>query len=287
MVTAQVKKIIKAALEEDIGAKDITTSLSLPSSIKGEGVIVAKEKGLLCGIKVAEEVFKTLSKEIVFRPLKKDGDHLDKNEKVAGVKGNIGTILTAERVALNFLSRLSGISTATAKFVNRVKPANTKILDTRKTTPTLRALEKYAVGVGGGRNHRLNLEKGIIVKDNHLRAGNFLADGELNEVKFQKLIKHLRSESSLKIEIEVENLTEFKSVVKYKPDIVMLDNFSLNTLRKAVALRNKYFPKVLIEASGGINLANIKAIADCGVDFISVGSITHSAQIVDFSLEIL
>lgn len=287
MLSREIKKIIKAALAEDIGSKDITTLLSLPRYIKGEAVIIAKETGVLCGIEIAAAVFKEADKRISFCCLKKDGSRLRNKERVAHIKGDVRSILTAERVAVNFLSLLSGISTATAQFVDKAGPCSVKILDTRKTTPGLRVLEKYAVRAGGGHNHRLNLETGVIVKDNHLRGGKFFINGSLDESKFDDLIKRLRRGTALKIEIEVENLLEFRSVMKYNPDVIMLDNFPAAAIKKAVDFRNKHYPGILIEASGGVNLKNVREIASCGVDFISVGNITHSAKALDFSLEII
>ncbi|MBU1121477.1 MAG: carboxylating nicotinate-nucleotide diphosphorylase [Candidatus Omnitrophota bacterium] len=287
MINEQVKKIIKAALSEDVGKKDITTAISFSTRVQGEGVIIAKENGVLCGIKVAETVFKEINEKIKFIPLKKDGDRVQISEKVACIKGDVQAILTAERVALNFLSLLSGVCTATAEVVSKVKATGVKILDTRKTTPILRILQRYAVRVGGGYNHRYNLEKGILIKDNHLHAGKFFINDKLNEDKFESLMKRMKKNTSLKVEIEVESMEEFRSVAKYRPDIVMLDNFSLKHLKESVVFRNKHFPKILIEASGGVNLKTVKAIASCGVDFISIGSITHSSKALDFSLEIL
>jgi nicotinate-nucleotide pyrophosphorylase (carboxylating) len=282
-----VKQVIKAALCEDISTKDITTAFAFPQGVYKEAVIISKESGVLCGIDVIAYIFGETNKKVIFKALKKDGSICRKNDKVAFIKGDIRAILTCERVALNFLSRLSGIATYTAEFVEKVGGLGVKILDTRKTTPVLRALEKYAVKTGGGYNHRMNLADGILVKDNHLRAGSFISRGRLDEVKFEKLIERIRKMSALKIEIEVESLPELRAVAKYRPDIVMLDNFPVKQLKEAVALRNKSFPKILIEASGGVNLGNVKKIARTGVDFISIGSITHSPKAIDFSLEII
>lgn len=281
-----IRAIVKEALEEDIGRCDITTIYTVPPHIQGKAVIIAKESGLLCGIKVVRAVFKELDKHIIFKSLKNDGEVFQKNEQIASISGRYFAILSAERVALNFLSLLSGIATLTRAFVNAVRGTSTKIMDTRKTTPNLRILEKYAVRLGGGHNHRKSLEEEILVKDNHLRAGSFIRQGKINEGKIEELIKAAKA-SSLRIEIEVEALHEFKSIIKYKPDVIMLDNFSIAHTRKAVEFRNSNFAGVKLEASGGISLKDVAAVAKSGVDFISVGSITHSPKAIDFSLEIL
>jgi nicotinate-nucleotide pyrophosphorylase (carboxylating) len=175
----------------------------------------------------------------------------------------------------------------TRKFVDKTKGTKAKILDTRKTTPNLRILEKYAVKTGGGLNHRQTLVDAILIKDNHLRAGRFLNQGKLDEERLGKCIRHLRNLPTVKIEIEVETLDEFKAILKYKPHVVMLDNFIPSQIREAVKFRNQHFPKIKLEASGGISMENVKEIAEAGVDFISIGSLTHSPKAIDFSLEII
>ncbi len=281
------KLTIEVALAEDIGKRDITTAIAIDKSTKTKAKIIAKQKGIVCGMEVAKFVFNQVNKTTVFKMHKKDGTPVKKNDVVATINGYTRDILAAERVALNFLSLLSGISTATKSFVDKVKGTKVKIMDTRKTTPNLRELEKYAVRVGGGSNHRLSLYEGIIVKDNHLRAGAYLKNStELNDKKISKLIKKFRRKTSKKIEIEVETLTELKSLAKHRPDIILLDNFSLTNLKKAVCFRNKYFPKIKLDASGRINLKNVRAVARTGVDYISIGMITHSQSAVDFSLEV-
>jgi len=287
MLNKKTKQIIKQALEEDIGKGDITTSLAIPASLRARGVIIAKEGGVLCGVSLARYIFKQVDQRIIFKSFKKDGDIFKKGDKIAVIRGKAKSILTAERVVLNFLSLLSGISTVTRKFVDKVSNTKTKVMDTRKTTPNLRDLEKYAVRIGGGRNHRSSLSEGIMVKDNHLRAGGYVTEGKLNKDKIGALIVHLRKQTSLKIEIEVENLEEFKEVIKHKPDIILLDNFSLKNLKTAIGKRNKHFPGVKLEASGGIKLSNVRDFSCSGIDFISVGMMTHSPQAIDFSLEIL
>ncbi|MDP2922129.1 MAG: carboxylating nicotinate-nucleotide diphosphorylase [Candidatus Omnitrophota bacterium] len=283
----KVRIIIKTALQEDIGREDITTLFTIPYHFKAESAIIAKETGVLCGLDIVKAVFKERSKNVIFKALKKDGDTFKKNEKIAYIKGDARVVLSAERVALNFLSLLSGIATTTRSFVNRTKRTTVKILDTRKTTPNLRILEKYAVQVGGGYNHRKALVDAILIKDNHLRAGKFIRKGKLDEIRMAKCLSYVKNLPSIKVEIEVETLDEFKKVIKYKPDVVMLDNFKPKQMKKAVKFRQKYFPKVKLEASGGINLENVRRIAKTGVDFISIGSLTHSPKAIDFSLEII
>jgi nicotinate-nucleotide pyrophosphorylase (carboxylating) len=281
-----LKLIIKTALQEDVGREDITTLFTIPYHFRTESAIIAKERGVLCGIDIAKAVFKERGSGVSFKALKKDGATFKVNERIAYIKGDARVILSAERVALNFLSLLSGIATITKIFVDKTKGTKAKILDTRKTTPNLRILEKYAVRVGGGYNHRKTLVDAILIKDNHLRAGKFIQKGILDEKRMAKCIRYVKRLPVVKVEIEVENLQEFKKVIKYKPDIVMLDNFKPGLIRRAVVFRNKYFPCVKLEASGGINLNNVRAIAKTGVDFISIGSLTHSPKAIDFSLEV-
>lgn len=283
----KVRLILKTALQEDIGREDITTLFTIPYHFRTESVIIAKEKGVLCGIDIAKAIFNERSSKVIFKTLKKDGDVFKANEQIAYIKGDARIILSAERVALNFLSLLSGISTTTKIFVDKTKGTKAKILDTRKTTPNLRVLEKYAVRMGGGCNHRKTLVDAILIKDNHLRAGKFIQKGILDEKRMAKCIRYVKRLPIVKVEIEVENLQEFKKVIKYKPDIVMLDNFKPGLIKRAVIFRNKYFPRVKLEASGGINLSNVRAIAKAGVDFISIGGLTHSPKAIDFSLEIV
>ena len=280
----EIKRLINQALKEDLGKKDVTTLFTIDPKTKVKAAIIAKEKGILCGIEIAKGAF---PKGINFKILKRDGALLSKNQRIAILEGDAQKILTCERIALNFLSRLSGIATLTDKFVQKTKGTKACLLDTRKTTPTLRKIEKYAVRVGGGVNHRGKLDEAILIKDNHLRAAKFLVKGKMDSEKIGECIKNIRRKTNLKIEIEVESINEFKSVAKYRPDVVMLDNFNPSTLIKAVKFRNQNYPKIKLEASGGINLNNIKGFAKTGVDFISVGSITHSAPAIDFSLEII
>lgn len=282
----QLKKLIRDGLLEDIGRGDVTTSFCVSLRKKSKAVIFAKERCLLCGIKVAREVFKAVDSSLRFKELKKDGEKAHKGEKIAEIKGKAINILKGERLALNFLALLSGVATYTRKFVERTKGTKAKIMDTRKTTPTLRVLEKYAVLIGGGINHRKGLWDGILIKDNHLRAGDIISGSKFNGRSLENTLGIIRNNTRLEIEIEVETLEEFKKVIAYKPDIILLDNFQPALMRKAVVYRNIYYPKVKLEASGGVTLGNVKKLAKTGVDFISVGSITHSPGSIDFSLEI-
>jgi len=282
----KITEIIRQALREDIERRDITTILTVPAMAKGEATIFANETGVLCGIKIAKEVFEELDPYHSFKFFLKDGQRFTKGKKIAVIKGRLRAILTAERVALNLLALLSGVATTTATFVEKIKGTKARLLDTRKTTPLLRSLEKYSVRVGGGYNHRGSLSDGIIIKDNHLRASKCLEKGKLNEKRLIDTIQLMKKKTHLKIEIEVESLSEFKAALKTKPHVIMLDNFNLAQLKEAVSLRDKQFPSVKLEASGGITVANIVQVAASGVDFISVGSITHSPKAIDFSLEI-
>lgn len=221
--------------------------------------------------------FKLLDSKIKVMPLVLDGRTFKAEEVIAYIEGDAQAILTAERVALNFLSHLSGIASLTAKFVKAVKPCRTKIMDTRKTTPGLRPLEKYAVRVGGGYNHRMSLYDQILIKDNHLK----IVDSRWSIV--HRIIENAKRKK-IKTEIEVTNLKEFKSAIRIKPDIIMLDNMSLREIKAAVKFRNSLSTK--LEASGGVNLNNVKKIASTGADIISIGALTNSAKPIDFSLEI-
>ncbi|MFZ2603302.1 MAG: carboxylating nicotinate-nucleotide diphosphorylase [Candidatus Omnitrophota bacterium] len=268
----KIKDIVAYALKEDIGSKDITTQGLIPADKFVKAQILVKEDCIVCGLRIASLAFKIIDKDIKFKILAKDGDFVKKGRVIAQVCGRARNILIAERVALNFLCLLCGISTKVKSFVNTVKPRKVKIMDTRKTIPCIRALEKYAVRIGGGFNHRMSLSDMILVKDNHLRIIGGI--GKLKQLSH----KH-------KIEIEVENLKDFLYALKLKPDIIMLDNMNIKDIRKAVLIRNSLTPK--LEASGGIHLQNVKQFAATGVDMISIGALTHSVKSIDISLEVL
>ncbi|MDI6703680.1 MAG: carboxylating nicotinate-nucleotide diphosphorylase [bacterium] len=273
-----IKPIIERALLEDIGTGDLTTNLMDLKDEISEVKIVVNDEGIIAGLEVAELVFKTVDPQIGFTKKVSDGESVSSSEIVAFITGKVGSVLSSERVALNFLSRLSGIATKTRKFVEKVKPFPVKIVDTRKTTPGLRILERYAVAVGGGYNHRFGLYDGILIKDNHIRIVGGVAEAV-------KLVKR-KATHTLKIEIEVENLEQVKEAVDSGVDIIMLDNMDFPTLNEAVRFI-KGNSKAIIEVSGGVSLSNVTQIAETGVDLISIGELTHSAPIVDYSLEII
>lgn len=268
-----VDKIIKDALIEDIPNEDITTN----SIIDGESIstvdLLCKEDGIISGLDVFKRVFEMLG-NVEVELYKYDGERVYSKEKIALLKGNTRNILKGERLALNLLQRMSGIATLTNKFVNEIKHTNARLLDTRKTTPNLRILEKYSVKVGGGCNHRFNLSDGIMLKDNHISAAGSI----------KKAVELARENSSFvrKIEVETENLEMVKEALEVKVDIIMLDNMNIELAKEAVKLINK---KALIEFSGNVELSNIRKIAEIGVDYISVGALTHSAKILDLSMK--
>lgn len=268
-----VDKIIKDALIEDIPNEDITTNSIISKESQSSVELLCKEEGIIAGLEVFERVFHILG-DVTVDFFKKDGDKVVPKEKIAVLKGSTRNILMGERVALNILQRMSGIATLTNKFVKEIEHTNTKLLDTRKTTPNLKLLEKYAVKVGGGNNHRFNLSDGVMLKDNHISA----AGGITNAVNLA------RNNSSFvrKIEVETENLEMVKEALDVKADIIMLDNMDLETAKEAIALIGD---KAQIEFSGNVSLENIKSIAEIGVGFISVGALTHSAKILDLSMK--
>ncbi|MBI3399000.1 MAG: carboxylating nicotinate-nucleotide diphosphorylase [Deltaproteobacteria bacterium] len=271
-----LERIIKTALAEDIGSGDITTMATVDGETEGEADIIAKENLVVAGILIAEAVFKTVDTKIDFKALVTDGDSIRKGKTIAAVSGRVSAILTGERVALNFLQRLSGIATLTSQFVNNVKGFKVKILDTRKTTPGLRVLEKYAVRMGGGFNHRFGLCNGVLIKDNHIAAVGSIAEAVCRARE--------KAPKNMLIEVEVKNLNEVKEAIIAGADVIMLDNMKPSVMKKAVEIIGR---TALVEASGGINLKNIREIAKTGVDFISVGALTHSARAVDISLEVV
>lgn len=278
----EIKALVKNALKEDIGAKDITTDALIPAGKFVKAVFIAKEDCVVCGLGVAGLVFQVQDKNIKFKPLVSEGDLVKKGKTLAQISGNARGILTAERVALNFIGLLCGISTKTRKFVDAVKPYKTKILDTRKTIPGLRILQKYAVRLGGGFNHRFSLDEMVLIKDNHLKVSN----------GYQGLQGLGKVSNDYQVELEVKNLTEFKEALELKPDIIMLDNMSIKDMKRAVQLRDIFSPvphqrAPKLEASGGITLRNVRKVACTGVDMISVGELTHSLNSADISLEIL
>jgi nicotinate-nucleotide pyrophosphorylase (carboxylating) len=275
----QTEEIIDRALAEDLVKGDVTTDALIPADRRGTGLIVAKKEGILAGINIAKQVFHRVDPELKVEVLLEDGAGVKPGSKVANVSGSIASILAAERVALNFLQRLSGIASETKCYVEAVKGLPVRIMDTRKTTPGLRSLEKHAVKVGGGENHRMNLGDGILIKDNHLAA---LRSQGLN---IKQIVARARQNSPqrLPVEVEVATASEALEAAEAGADIVMLDNMSLEDMRKAV---KSIHGRALIEASGGITLDNVRAVAETGVDFISIGALTHSVTALDISLEL-
>lgn len=275
-----IRPIIQSALREDIGRGDITSQAIAPSSLTGKACIIAEEEGILAGIEVAKEVFRLTSGEKVeFISQLKDKDSLKGGLPVLILQTSALAILKGERVALNFLGRLSGIATLTKEYVDLASPFGVKILDTRKTTPNLRFLEKYAVKIGGGLNHRFGLDSGILIKDNHIRICGSL----------KKAVERIRQAIPpfWKIEVEADGLSEVKEAVELGVEAIMLDNMGLKEIKKAVDLIRQQAKEIIIEASGGINLENVAEVAKSGVDLISVGSLTKAAKNLNMHLEIM
>ena len=272
---AIVERAIEAALEEDLGgAGDITTDATIPIGAKGKAAIVAREAGIIAGLDLAAEAFKSLDPEAKFWPLVSDGDAVNQGAKIAKIAGKTRAILTAERTALNFLGHLSGVATLTSRYVDAVAGTGARIACTRKTTPGLRALEKYAVRMGGGVNHRFGLYDGVLIKDNHIAA----VGGIGNALRALAA----RAGHMVRIEIEVDTLDQLKEALRFPIDAVLLDNMDVPTLKKAVAM---VAGRVTTEASGGVRLETVRKIAETGIDLISAGALTHSARRLDLSLE--
>ena len=282
---AKLEPLLERALEEDIGQGDVTTEAIIPERIKVKGKIKAKARGIVAGLHVAELVFKMVDKRIKFVPKKKDGSKVLKGSILAEVSGPAHGILRAERVALNFLQHLSGIATVTSEFVNRVKWLPVKIMDTRKTTPGFRELEKYAVKLGGGYNHRTGLYDGVIIKDNHLVI--------IPNIKKAVAEARRKSPPAMQIEVEANSLAKVRDAIEAGANVIMLDNMNIITLTAAVRMVQRHNKKIGLkqayirtEASGGVTLKNVRRIARTGVDAISIGALTHSPRALDISLEI-
>jgi nicotinate-nucleotide pyrophosphorylase (carboxylating) len=273
-----IDEIIAASLKEDVGNGDHTSLSTIPASASGRAKLLVKEDGILSGVDIARKVFEQVDAQIIFKPLLKDGDKIKVGDIVFTVEGPSISLLSAERLALNFLQRMSGIATATHKITSLLSDLPVKLLDTRKTTPLLRELEKYSVRMGGGHNHRFGLFDMILIKDNHVdyAGGPVQAIRAANAYLKQKQL-------DLKIEIEVRNFVELQQVLdEGKVHRIMLDNFSPDQLRKALQLIDGRYET---EASGGITLQNIRQYAETGVDFISVGALTHQIKSLDLSLK--
>ena len=273
--TSSLRSLIRRALNEDMGPGDVTTSSVLTGEEKGSALAVAKAEMVVAGIEVFKEVFLALDPDIRFIRSTVDGQGAAPGEVLAEVSGNLANILMAERTALNLLQRMCGVATHTMRFAGEIRGTRARILDTRKTMPGLRMLDKYAVRVGGGSNHRMGLFDGVLIKDNHIAAAGGIA----------KAVARARQGAphTLKIEVEAGNIQEVKEAAAAGADIIMLDNMDLEEMREAVRLIEG---RALTEASGNVNLSNVKRIAETGVDFISVGAITHSAPAADISLKI-
>ena len=273
---AEVEKIIDLALEEDVGKGDLTTELLFTENFECNAEIRCKESGVLAGLLIASEVFRKLDSSVEFSNFKSDGDTIAPGDVIMNIRGSQKHILTGERLALNILQRLSGIATTTSAYVKAVEGHNVKIIDTRKTVPGMRVLSKYAVRVGGGYNHRIGLSDGILIKDNHIK----LAGGIQQAVA--KIRQNLRCD--LKIEVETSSLDQVEQSLKAGADIIMLDNMPDSLMKEAVCMIGG---KALVEASGGITLERVRKVAKLGVDLISVGALTHSAQALDISLDMV
>lgn len=274
----QLRKHLELWLEEDIGTGDITTMATIPADQQSKGIIHVKEDGIIAGLPVAEAVFAVVDPQLRFTRKVEDGAFAAKGTVLAEVEGCTRSILSGERLALNLMQRLSGIATRTRQFVDALEGLPARLVDTRKTTPGLRLLEKYAVRVGGGHNHRFGLFDAVLIKDNHIKAAGGIA-ATIAAVREQ--IPH-----TMKIEIEVENLEQLQEALSAGPDIIMYDNMKPDMMREATVIVKRIAPHILVEASGGVNLQTIKTIAETGVDIISVGRLTYSVSSLDISLDL-
>ena len=275
----EVLSAIGHFLAEDIGRGDLTTSSTVPREVRGVGRFLAKEDLVICGIEVAEAVFVHLDAEISeLETNHSDGDEVRSGTIFGTLRGYADVLLTGERVALNILQRMSGVATLTRKYVNAVEGTGAAIVDTRKTTPGLRALEKYAVTVGGGKNHRMGLDDGVLIKDNHIALAGGVTEAV---VAAKRTVGHLH-----KVEVEITNWAQLREAVDAGADIIMLDNQTPEEAAKLVEMSRNLNPNVLIEASGGMDLDRVRSFAEAGVDLISVGRLTHSARAVDISFKI-
>jgi nicotinate-nucleotide pyrophosphorylase (carboxylating) len=275
------RRLVELALEEDVGRGDLTGQAIIPEPLPGQAAFVARTAGVVAGLQSAAMVFAILDPRIQFASLVTDSSAVQAGTRLATVKGAMRSVLTGERTALNFLQHLSGIATQTHRYVDAIAGLKCKVLDTRKTLPGWRLLEKYAVRCGGGHNHRLGLFDGVLIKDNHLWALG------QNRKEIRQAVEAARAShgSNVPLEIEVDNLTELEEALHCQPDIVLLDNMSVGQMRQAVRLREEIAPGVQLEASGGVTLASVRAIAETGVDRVSVGALTHSSPALDIALD--
>ena len=275
LTKSYIDNIINTALDEDINYIDVTTDNLLPPEHTSSAYYIAKDSGVLCGIDIARRVFELAGGNVDFETLMHDGDKVKKGDIIAEMKGSTVTLLKGERTALNILQHLSGIATATNKCVELVKGTNASVTDTRKTLPGLRAMQKYAVTVGGGKNHRYNLSDGAMLKDNHIDAYGGITQAV---TALRKKIGHM-----IKIEVEVRNLDELREALDIGCEVIMLDNMNCDEMKKAVEINDG---EALLEASGNVTLENIRSIAETGVDIISLGALTHSVKCFDISMRI-
>lgn len=273
-MTLNADELIRMALKEDISSEDVSTNSVMPSDQAGEVDLICKEDGIICGMDVYERVFKILDENTIVEKYVNDGDAVKKGELMAKVKGDIRVLLSGERVALNYLQRMSGIATYTNQVALLLKGSKTVLLDTRKTTPNMRIFEKYAVKCGGGQNHRYNLSDGILLKDNHIGAAGSITKAIEMAKAYAPFVR--------KIEIETETLEQVKEAVEAGADIIMLDNMDVDTMKKAVEIIDG---RAQTECSGNVTKENIKNIIDSGVDYVSSGALTHSAPILDISMK--
>lgn len=272
-MSVKVDDYLLSALKEDITSEDVTTNSILPSETMGSANLICKEDGIISGLSIFKRIF-TLLGHVTFISTYKDGDSVRSGDVIGTITGDMRIILSGERTALNYLCRMSGISTLTNTLVKALEGSSTKLLDTRKTTPNMRLFEKYAVKIGGGSNHRYNLSDGILLKDNHIGAAGSITKAVAMAKEYAPFVR--------KIEVEVENLDMVKEALEAGADIIMLDNMDNQTMKKAVELIGH---KALTECSGNVTLDRLKEIAAVGVDFVSCGALTHSAPILDFSLK--
>lgn len=271
-------RIVEFALDEDTALGDITSELTLPFESEASGTFLAKNDGVISGLNVVAEVFRQVDPALRFEPLLDDGDHVIRGEKLARISGSARSILRGERVALNFLQRLSGVATSTARYVEATRGTEARIIDTRKTTPGMRLLEKAAVRHGGGHNHRIGLGDGILIKDNHLAA-----IGGPERIATAVRAARAGAAHTLRVEVEVSSLDELEQALAERPDTILLDNMSIEEMSEAV---RRTAARAMLEASGGITLESVRAVALTGVNLISVGALTHSSRALDISLEL-
>ncbi|MEK4054458.1 carboxylating nicotinate-nucleotide diphosphorylase [Paenibacillus sp. FSL F4-0087] len=269
---------IKNWLREDVGAGDVTTTVTIPAGSQSKAVIHAKDNGIIAGITVAELVFQVVDPGLAFTPMVKDGDAVTHGTILAEVEGSTHSLLTGERLALNLLQRMSGIATRTRTYVDALEGLSTRLVDTRKTTPGHRLLEKYAVRVGGGANHRFGLYDAVMIKDNHIKGAGGITEAVQ---RARSVIPH-----TMTIEVETENMEQVREALQAGADIIMLDNMYPDRMREAVALIREQAPHVKVEASGNVSLNTIRGIAESGVDVISVGRLTYSFESLDISLDL-